>query len=391
MALQPHRRQRVDDPPDARSRRDFRPACHRCVVRRRGLRTGVLDLCCSDMRRGDLLGGLRPEGLARACHCRASIVAEDALVGAVSARPGCDGSASGGAADRFARKIGGILKPFYVARSRQLNARPLAGPARIAHLETSICDTPGGSMKDPLNPELLAHVQAVLAQWDIPPLTAIEAVREGHPVFKVTTVGPAFTLKDISDKPNLHRLAFTDSVLRHVARAGLRVPLPLRSRSAQLAVPFRGRFYLLSEFIEAGKYPNEPELQAELFFQTGHAIARLHLALASYPDPAVRRQTWHEDLAGRVAEWISALGVGLPEPQAAVVKRVGRARGAAIATALQGLPEQLIHRDCHPGNILVDETRVIGFIDCDHLCIGPRLFDLAYYAVHHLKWVTDAG
>jgi Ser/Thr protein kinase RdoA (MazF antagonist) len=32
---------------------------------------------------------------------------------------------------------------------------------------------------------------------------------------------------------------------------------------------------------------------------------------------------------------------------------------------------------------------VIGFIDCDHLSIGPRLFDLAYYAVHHLKWVTD--
>ncbi len=244
-------------------------------------------------------------------------------------------------------------------------------------------------MKDPLNPERLAHVQAILAQWDIPPLTAIEALREGHPVFRVTTVGPAFTLKDISDKPNLHRLAFTDSVLRHVARAGLRVPIPLRSRSAQLAVPFRGRFYLLSEFIEAGKYPNEPELQAELFFQTGHAIARLHLALASYLDPAVRRQTWHEDLAGRVAEWISALGVGLPEPQAAVVKRVGRARGAAIATALQGLPEQLIHRDCHPGNILVDETRVIGFIDCDHLCIGPRVFDLAYYSVHHLKWVTD--
>jgi Ser/Thr protein kinase RdoA (MazF antagonist) len=244
-------------------------------------------------------------------------------------------------------------------------------------------------MKGLLNPERLAHLQAVLAQWDIPPVTAIEAVREGHPVLKVTTVGPAFTLKDISDTPNLPRLAFTDSVLRHVARAGLRVPIPLRSRSAQPAVSFRGRFYLLSEFIEAGEYPSEPELRAELFFQTGQAIARLHLALASYPDPAVSRQTWREDLAGRVAEWISALGVGLPEPQATVVKRVGRARGAAIETALQGLPEQLIHRDCHPGNILVDGTRVIGFIDCDHLCIGPRLFDLACYAVHHLKWETD--
>jgi Ser/Thr protein kinase RdoA (MazF antagonist) len=64
-------------------------------------------------------------------------------------------------------------------------------------------------------------------------------------------------------------------------------------------------------------------------------------------------------------------------------------RAAAIEAGLHGLPEQLIHRDCHPGNILVQGTRVIGFIDCDHICIGPRLFDLAYYAVHHLKWVTD--
>jgi Ser/Thr protein kinase RdoA (MazF antagonist) len=90
-----------------------------------------------------------------------------------------------------------------------------------------------------------------------------------------------------------------------------------------------------------------------------------------------------------VAEWVSALGDGLPEPQAAVIKRVGSERGAAIEAALRGLPEQLIHRDCHPGNILVQGTRVTGFIDCDHLCIGPRLFDLAYYAVHHLKWVVD--
>jgi Ser/Thr protein kinase RdoA (MazF antagonist) len=202
-------------------------------------------------------------------------------------------------------------------------------------------------------------------------------------------VGPTFILKDISHAPDLTRLEFTRNVLTHVARTGLRVPIPLLSRSAQTAVPSQGRFYLLSEFIEAGEYPSDPELQAELFYHTGQAIATLHQALASYPDKEVSRKTWREDLAGRAAGWISTLGDGLPEPQAVVVKRVGLERGAAIEAALRGQPEQLIHRDCHPGNILVQQTRVIGFIDCDHLCIGPRLFDLAYYAVHHLKWVTD--
>ena len=244
-------------------------------------------------------------------------------------------------------------------------------------------------MKNFLGTEKLVHLQAVLAHWDIPPVTSIAAIHEGSPVFKITTVGPTFILKDISDAPNLTRLEFTRNVLTHVARAGLRVPIPLLSRSAQSTVPSQGRFYLLSECIEAGEYPHDPELKAELFYHTGQAIAKLHQALASYPDEEVGRKTWRENLAGRVAEWISALGDGLPAHQAAVVKHVGLERGAAIEAALHGLPEQLIHRDCHPGNILVQGTRVIGFIDCDHLCIGLRLFDLAYYAVHHLKWVTD--
>ena len=34
----------------------------------------------------------------------------------------------------------------------------------------------------------------------------------------------------------------------------------------------------------------------------------------------------------------------------------------------------------------MDGTRVTGFVDCDHFCIGPRLFDLATYALHHMKW-----
>jgi Ser/Thr protein kinase RdoA (MazF antagonist) len=233
-----------------------------------------------------------------------------------------------------------------------------------------------------------ASLQEVLAEWELPPITSIEAIHANHPVFKITTVGLAYTLKDITDAPNLPRLEFTRNVLTHVARFGLRVPIPILSRSAQSAVQRNGRYYLLSEFIQAGEYPRDPERTAELFYEAGQAIAVLHQALASYPDEEVSRKTWREDLAGRVAQWISALSDGLPERQAAVVRMVGLERGKSIEVALRGLPEQLIHRDCHPGNVLVDGVKVIGFIDCDHLCIGPRLFDLAYYAVHHLKWET---
>lgn len=243
-------------------------------------------------------------------------------------------------------------------------------------------------MTDLLTSERIVHLQAILAHWDIPPATSIASLHEKNPVFKITTSGPTFILKDISHAPNLARLEFTRDVLTHVARTGLCVPIPLLSRSAQLAVAAEGQYYLLSEFIEAGEYP-KPEQMGELFFATGQAIATLHQALATYPDAAVSQKTWRQALAEQVAEWISVLGAGLPAAESTVVQRVGQKRGVAIAAGLRGLPEQLIHRDCHPGNILVQETRVVSFIDWEDLCIGPRLFDLAYYAVHHLKWVTD--
>lgn len=243
-------------------------------------------------------------------------------------------------------------------------------------------------MDDILAAERLTRLQSVLGNWDIPPVTSITALDDSARVYQVKTAGPIFVLKDISHALNLTRLTFTHNVLTHVARTGLRVPIPLLTRTAQFAVSALGQFYTLTEWIEAGVYPVEPALQPELFYHTGQAIATLHGALATYPDPEVSQQTWREELAEHVTGWLIALGAGLPEEQALVVKQVGLARGAAIESALRGLPEQLIHRDCHPGNVLVQGTRVTGFIDCDHLCIGPRVFDLAYYAVHHLKWVT---
>jgi hypothetical protein len=120
------------------------------------------------------------------------------------------------------------------------------GPSEKTHAKSgkipAIVIEHGGQMKDFLGTEKVVHLQAVLAHWDIPPVTSIAAIHEGSPVFKITTVGPTFVLKDISDAPNLTRLEFTRNVLTHVARAGLRVPIPLLSRSAQSTVPSQGRF-----------------------------------------------------------------------------------------------------------------------------------------------------
>jgi Ser/Thr protein kinase RdoA (MazF antagonist) len=56
-----------------------------------------------------------------------------------------------------------------------------------------------------------------------------------------------------------------------------------------------------------------------------------------------------------------------------------------MPTALQDLPQQLIHRDCHAENLLSCGTEVTGIVDWDHLTIGPRILDPAYFAVQLAK------
>lgn len=244
-------------------------------------------------------------------------------------------------------------------------------------------------MNNSLSPDQIAQVHALLAHWNIPSIINIESIHDKHAVYKITTLGPTYTLKDISHAADRTRLAFTHSVLTHVAQAGLRVPVPLLARNSEITVSQQDRAYVLYDYIEATAHANDPTQRVELFFNTGRAIAQLHHALATYADPDIGAKTWREDLSGPIAGWLSALASGLREAQAIFITRIASARGTAIEQALRGLPEQLIHRDCHPVNVLVQGTQVSGFIDCDHICFAPRVFDLAYYAVHHLKWITN--
>ncbi len=86
----------------------------------------------------------------------------------------------------------------------------------------------------------------------------------------------------------------------------------------------------------------------------GAACARLHQALA------------------RVAVPVPAPGPltkPIPAPVASALARAGSSAD---------LPQQLIHRDFHPGNVLFNRGVVSGYLDFDHLIVGPRPLDLSY-------------
>ena len=79
----------------------------------------------------------------------------------------------------------------------------------------------------------------------------------------------------------------------------------------------------------------------------------------------------------------------LPDAQAAVTTNALTALETDLRESLTDLPEQMIHRDCHPANVLVEGRRVVGFIDCDHLSVGSPVLDIAYFLIHLIKWDAE--
>ncbi|MBP3657489.1 MAG: phosphotransferase [Clostridia bacterium] len=105
----------------------------------------------------------------------------------------------------------------------------------------------------------------------------------------------------------------------------------------------------------------------------GEGIARLHAALRRC-DTCLYAQ---EDYSKTMLDWaIPTARASLPAEDAAWLD----AYAARAAALFPRLPVQLIHRDPNPDNILIDEGRVVGFLDFDLARVMPRIFDLCYAA-----------
>lgn len=97
----------------------------------------------------------------------------------------------------------------------------------------------------------------------------------------------------------------------------------------------------------------------------GGAVARLHRALAFYPASA---NSYREEIAANLAA-----SLDLPMDLAGSFDQVL----PHLTATLADLPEQLVHGDLTPGNVLVDlDASSVSFIDFDHLPTAPRVWDL---------------
>lgn len=194
--------------------------------------------------------------------------------------------------------------------------------------------------------------------------------------------GRDILLKIVDSREDPQVIDLQLSALRHVARMDASLPVPrlIETRAGDhlefVESPQGERHAVYALSFLPGEMLEGSAASPDLLAEIGSVVARLGLALRGFFHGA----------AGRRIAWDPRQAPTLRPHTHLITNRDMRAivekaldRFIALMPQLQRLRGQVIHHDCHPGNLLVDHAsgKVTGLLDFGDMIHGPLLFDLA--------------
>lgn len=212
-----------------------------------------------------------------------------------------------------------------------------------------------------------AEATALLAE--LYGVAAVELKRldtERDDTFRVTTADGDLVLKVAhpADDPALIDLQVAAPA--YAAAADSTLPLQLAVRPT---TQWRGRAVRVLSWLPGGLL-NEVTPDAGQLFALGAALGRLSSALRGFGHPAAARE-----LAWDLRRLPSLRPIAHDPLTLGVIARFEQ----AVAPVLAELPQQVIHNDFHPGNVLVDAADprfVVGILDFGDTVHTARVCDL---------------
>ncbi len=205
-----------------------------------------------------------------------------------------------------------------------------------------------------------------------------------------TRRGHRFVLKKVStfDAPDPAR-RFTDEarILTHLLQRGVPVAVPVLCDDGRaFTTDDDGALHAVFPMLPRGGPDNGEVPDPALYRNIGAAVARLHVALADCPFDI---ESWKVGPEMLTRAW-ETVEDRLPAATVTELSARVRPRWDSIVRALSATPQR-VHGDVHGGNLLTEGREVTGIIDCDHLPMAPRGYDLGYYLAFAVHWWLDAG
>jgi Ser/Thr protein kinase RdoA (MazF antagonist) len=230
-----------------------------------------------------------------------------------------------------------------------------------------------------------AAAQVLKAWSEVLSSPVISELTPGRVWEVATERGDRYVLKKVSTfgAPDPVR-RFTDEarILTYLLQRGVPVAVPVLSDEGKAcATDDDGAPHAVFPMLRSGAADDDQGLDPALFQNVGSAIARLHIALADCPFGV---ESWQVGPGSHKANWRTAerrLGAAALAGLSARIEP----RWDSVVQALSAAPQR-VHGDVHGANILTDGQEVSGIIDCDHLPLAPRGYDLGYYMAFAGHW-----
>ncbi len=210
--------------------------------------------------------------------------------------------------------------------------------------------------------------------------------------FRLTTSEGTFVLKIAGVAGSCAELELQDRAFIHLHDAGIAGPRLRASQEGERVPHVRSRAgrscpARLLSWVEGTPYARCTERPGELPRSFGAFLATLDAALASFEHPAAKRDLdWDFSNALRSLQYIECIASA---QRRRLVERCFLRFEERCATALDALPQQVIHNDANDHNVLVKDGRVVAIIDFGDMLHTARVGDPAIALSYLMLKVDD--
>ncbi|MED1567834.1 phosphotransferase enzyme family protein [Bacillus paramycoides] len=191
-------------------------------------------------------------------------------------------------------------------------------------------------------------------------------------VTKVTCNNKAYILKE---KGSIKQLLVEQNVLEQLDEKGIRVQKLVKTKNDERYVFYKEKYYCLYEYVAGSVLEiKDTEKLKELGSTIGEELANLHQALNSVGNVS---ELIKRDLYKVLYEWAMPILEKNEQVQRDVIQQMNNLH-KKFKEKVQLLPKQIIHRDMHLSNVIIQDNEFQGFIDFELLEENVRVFDLSY-------------
>lgn len=225
----------------------------------------------------------------------------------------------------------------------------------------------------------------VLSRYDIGKIRKVMRLvggsRNAPKIVVITTRGKFLLKRRLQDKDDVYRVAFAHAVQSHLAKRYFPVaPLVAARDEFGTILQLSSNIYELFKFVGGTRYTGS----AEATIDTGRQLAKFHQYLTNFKfewEPL--KASFHNSTM--VRRHLKTIASDIYQSNERKLHRCGEElmslyNHASVHVNELGFdswPQQVVHGDWHPGNMLFDKDKLVAVLDFDSVKIAPPITDLA--------------